>query len=111
MRLTKDIERPELTERKYKAINTCYYNSPAACADKLGEYENIDESPEHLAKVKRAFDIIKEKRVNVDNFLNHIKKDTDYKEYKRLCGLYKIMVFSDKALTEEEYESVKEVLL
>lgn len=59
MRLTKDIERPELTERKYKAINTCYYNSPAACADKLGEYENIDENPEHLAKIKRAFDIIK----------------------------------------------------
>ena len=57
-RLTKEVERPELTERKYKAINTCYYNSPGACADKLGEYENIDVDPKHLAQIKRAFDIL-----------------------------------------------------
>lgn len=62
-------------------------------------------------KELKAFDIIKEKRVNVDNFLRHIEKDTDYKEYIRLCGLYKIMVFSDIKLTQEEYNLLKEVLV
>ena len=64
-----------------------------------------------IEKELKALEIIKKKKVNVDNFLNHIEKDTDYKEYKRLCGLYKIMVFSDKELTQEEYELLKEVLL
>jgi hypothetical protein len=100
MRLTKDIGRPELTERKYKAINTCYYNSPAACADKLGEYENIDESPKHLAKVKRAFDIVKEKQVDVRMFIIY-----DLENYNRLQK-------NDYCkLTKAEDDLLKEVLL
>ena len=59
----------------------------------------------------KALEIIKEKRVNVDVFLIRVKKDTDYKEYKRLCCLYKIMTFSEKELTQEEYDLLKEVLL
>lgn len=77
----------------------------------INELILIDESKVlNLVKAVRALEIIKEKRVNVDNFLNHIKKDTDYKEYQRLCGLYKIMVFSDKELTKEEYDLLKEIL-
>ena len=59
MRLTEEIKRPKLTKRKYKAINTCYFNSPGACADKLGEYENIDTDPEHLNKINKAFGVLK----------------------------------------------------
>ena len=69
---------------------------------------------EDIIIVKKALEtlnIIKEKRVNVDNFLRHIEKDTDYKEYVRLCGLYKIMVFSDIKLTQGEYNLLKEVLI
>lgn len=84
----------------------------------LKDYENLklkhksmqDAVLDDFKKLK-ALEIIKEKQVNVDNFLRHIKKETDYKEYKRLCGLYKIMVFSDKDLTQEEYDLLKEVLL
>lgn len=108
MRLTKDIERPELTERKYKAINTCYYNSPAACADKLGEYENIDESPKHLAKVKQAFDVIKEKRVNVSLLLN----TKDYYDYNdHVCRAQIYLHSYSKCLTQEEWNFLREVLL
>ena len=100
MRLTKDIERPELTDRKYKAINTCYYNSPAACANKLGEYEDIDESPEHLAKVKRAFDIIKEKGIDIIALKECRKAKTYNENTKRTyCEEY----------TEEEFNLLKEV--
>ena len=90
-RLTKDIERPELTERKYKAINTCYYNSPAACADKLGLYENIDTDPEHLAKVKQAFDVIR----NIEPLLLSVLID------KWLCCDY---------INKEQSDLLKEVL-
>lgn len=72
--------------------------------------EDIDEDVEIIEKELEALKIVKEKRVNVDNFLNHIEKDTDYKEYIRLYGLYKITVFSDKVLTREEYDLLKEVL-
>ena len=34
----------------------CYGN----VVDKLGLYEDIDENPDHLAKVKKAFEIVKE---------------------------------------------------
>ena len=83
----------------------------------LKDYENLklkhksmqDAVLDDFKKLK-ALEIIKEKRVNVDIFLNRIKRDTDYKEYKRLCGLYKITIFSGKELTQQEYELLKEVL-
>lgn len=59
----------------------------------------------------KALEIIKEKKVNVDIFLDRITRDTDYKEYKRLVGLYKITIFSNKDLTKEEFELLKEELL
>lgn len=74
------------------------------------ENEKVMKELSKEIEKNRALEIIKEKRVNVDNFLNHIKKDTDYKEYQRLCGLYKITVFSGKKLTQEEYDLLREVL-
>lgn len=114
-RLTKDIERPELTERKYKAINTCYYNSPAACADKLGLYENIDTDPTHLAKIKLAFEIIKEKNVAI----TMIKQTGCVEEYNQFAyGFLPIKevknekyVLSPQPLEREEYDLLKEVEL
>ena len=59
----------------------------------------------------KTLKIIKEKKVNVNNFLYHITKDTDYKEYKRLSDLFKITVFNNQVLTQEEFDLLKEVLL
>ena len=64
-----------------------------------------------IEKSLKALKIIKNKRVNIDNFLNHITRNIDYKEYEKLHGLFRIMVFSNKKLTQEEYELLKEVLL
>ena len=33
---------------------------------KLGQYEDVDESPEYLAKVKKALEIVKEKKVDTE---------------------------------------------
>lgn len=49
------------TPRKNFVLNLtadglCYGN----VIDKLGQYEDIDENPNHLAEVKKAFEIIKE---------------------------------------------------
>ena len=65
---------------------------------------------EDISKKLKALEIIKEKRVNVDYFIERIKKDTDYKEYKKLRGLYKITIFSRKNLTQEEFDLLKEIL-
>ena len=44
MRLTEEIKNNNATDRKYRAINTSYYNSPLACANKLGPLENIEDN-------------------------------------------------------------------
>ena len=99
-RLTEEVKRPKATLWKYKAINACYFNSPSACADKCGRYEDIDEDPEHLAKVKRAFDIVKEKQVDVRMFIIY-----DLENYNRLQK-------NDYCkLTKAEDDLLKEVLL
>lgn len=114
MRLTEEVKRPELTKRKYKAINTCFFNSPGACANKLGQYEDIDESPEHLAKIKRAFEIIKTKKLDVCSFINYfVERNDSYETYvlyfeKPIEIDY--CVISEELLTEEEFNLVKEWL-
>lgn len=101
MRLTEEVKRPELTKRKYKAINSCYVNSPGACANKLGEYENIDESPKHLAKIKRALDIIKEKKVDTEK-LRLVANAYAYNNFGKVAVI---------PITQEDYELLTEVLL
>ena len=99
-RLTEEVKRPKLTNRKYKAINACYFNSPGACADKCGRYEDIDEDPEHLAKVKRAFDIVKEKQVDVRMFIIYNLENYNRLQKNDYCKL-----------TKAEDDLLKEVLL
>lgn len=64
---------------------------------KLGQYEDIDESPEQLAKFKKALEIIKNKKVDVEWLLNTIDRET-YNDDLHI------------ALTQEEYDFLKEVL-
>ena len=45
----------------YNSVN----NDDFACVGKLGQYEDIDEDPENLAKAKQALDIIKKKHVSI----------------------------------------------
>ena len=98
-----------LNERLDVFENTLKENERLKCSC----LENLlnEESKDYVRKKLYALDIIKYKWVNVDNFINRINRDTYYKEYKRLCGLYKIMVFSATELTEYEYDLLKEVLL
>ena len=70
-------------------------------------WENI----EIIKTALKTLEIIKEKKVNINNFLYHITKDTDYKEYKRLSDIFRITIFSNQVLTQEEYDLLKKVLL
>ena len=79
----------------------------------VGEYEDIDESPEHLADVKKAFEIIKEKRVNVGSFIKCCA-NISYEEYKKEWGNWEkdiLYNLSKEPLSQEEYDLVRKVLL
>ena len=69
---------------------------------KLGQYEDIDESPEHLADIKKALGIIKKL---LDKFELPMGKETSEVVYKAIKkGI-------DNILTQEEFEFLKGVLL
>lgn len=72
---------------------------------KLGQYEDIDESPEHLADIKKALEIIKEKQVNVRRAI--ILRET-YEDYLENYG--ELFAHCESILTQEEYDLLKEVL-
>lgn len=93
----------------------CSITTVPQLTQKLGEYEDIDESPEHLAKVKRVFDIIKKKGVNVGNFKDMLEdwKDITFKDYLnyRVENGYELQNDYDTILhplTEEEFNLLKE---
>lgn len=77
----------------------------------LTNYLKILPEHEDTTKKLKVLEIIKEKKVNIDNFLYRIKEDTDYEEYKMLCETYIILIFSKKELTKEEFDLLKEVLV
>lgn len=92
------FKNPNATDESIKRIAERVVDSRVVC--KLGEYEDIDESPEHLAKVKQAFDIIKEKQVDVRMFIIY-----DLENYNRLQK-------NDYCkLTKAEDDLLKEVLI
>lgn len=72
------------------------------CYNKLGQYEDVDESPEHLAKIKKTLEIIKNKKVNVMLFIS--LKDIGLEKYN-ICFEAK-----EHQLTEEEWNLLKEQL-
>lgn len=52
----------DLGKEEYKKK---YHEQSIKAFVKLGQYEDIDESPEHLAKIKKALEIIREKYVDI----------------------------------------------
>lgn len=114
MRLTKEID---LEELGYDYVLIDETKQPSANY-KLGKYEDVDESPEHLSKVKQAFDVIKEKKVNVPSLITLFKSQTSYEDYEQLWDndirwqLTKNwdIQFSRKKLTREEYDLLIEML-
>ena len=94
MRLTKTFKNGEC-----HTLRTCcalYYK-------KLSQYEDIDENPKKLAKIKKALEIIKNKAVDIKD----IYKYADYSQYNyALLG-----VPFEFRLTPEEFDLLKEVLL
>ena len=123
-RLTKDISRYqgycqfELKDCRYKDIyNFEHYSELEECVDcdltlgidKLGEYENIDTDPKHLAKIKQTLEIIKENALYVDWIwlFDCVVNNRPYKDYIDGCEATKETTYAE----EEEYELFKEVLL
>ena len=76
--------------------------------NKLGEYEDIDEEPKRLEKIKIAFEIIVRKKVNVSILLDYIARDKEL----RFGALKTYNLLENKAiqLTHEEFALLKEVL-
>lgn len=68
--------------------------------DKLGQYEDIDESPEQLVKTKKALEIIK-------GFVDFNVYEMQGKYYLTTGNNYRGQIL----ISKEEYELLKEVLL
>ena len=85
----------------------------AGYVDKLGEYEDIDESPERLKITKIALEIIKEKRVNLSILLDLFAVGFNVETYNSMIKSSKIQMatFPPYELTEQEYGLLKEILL
>ena len=56
-KLKAEIKNPNATDESIGKIATDIVN--AKVSQKLGEYEDIDESPEHLNKINKVFGILK----------------------------------------------------
>lgn len=84
----------------------------AGYVDKLGEYEDIDESPEHLKITKIALDVIKEKRVNLSIILDLFAADLNVETYNSMIKSRKMQMatFPPYELTQKEYGLLKGVL-
>ena len=94
---------PILLGESYKSLGDCTLEE---CIDKLGQYEDIDENPSHLEKIKKAFEIFVDKDINI-GFLqkcNSVDEYNDMCEYVTHNGVYV------ETLTQEEYDLLKEVL-
>ena len=80
----------------------------------INELYAIDESKVlEIVKKAQAFDIIKEKKVNVENFINTCSK-MSYKQYKFMWNdgcFMGINMTSKEFLAEEEYDLLQEVLV
>ncbi len=74
--------------------------------NKLGEYEDIDEEPKRLKKIKIAFEIIEKKKVDVGYLFEMIDLfgEEALTQYNLSC--YRIK----KKLTQKEFDLLKEVL-
>ena len=98
---------PILLGENYKSLGDC---SVEECIDKLGQYEDIDENPSNLEKIKKAFEIIKEKKVDTDSlFAIWDMKNIDDEECLKLYNNPRT-IYGKPKLTQEEYDLLKEVL-
>ena len=99
-------------EERYKFTEHLYYNweeMKEALEDKNNELEKENDE---LKKKARAFEIIKEKNVNMFGFKRDIKqlgKRFTYKYYQSNLGNYH-SGFNIQELTEEEFILLKEIL-
>jgi len=101
-----EITNPKITENEITKFAEKSQDSKRI--QKLGQYEDIDENPEHLAKVSKALEIIKEKKVNVSLLFN-TNNYLDYNDH--VCRAQIYLHSNAECLTKEEYNLLKEVLL
>ena len=101
-----EITNPKITENEITKFAEKSQDSKRI--QKLGQYEDIDENPEHLAKVSKALEIIKEKKVNVSLLFN-TNNYLDYNDH--VCRAQIYLRSNAECLTKEEYNLLKEVLL
>lgn len=102
MRLTERYEDFDIDDVDYKnpVIKHRVVDHSTDYEEKLGQYEDIDESPEHLAKVKRAFDIIREKKIDTEK-LCLVANAYAYNNFGKVAVI---------PITQEEYDLLNEVL-
>lgn len=82
-----------------------------AGVQKLGRYEDIDENPERLVKVKKALEIIKEVDLKVSSFIEDWCNNSEdcYADYVHLCNDYHNDGYK-RILLKEEFNLLIEVL-
>lgn len=115
MRLTRKLEPPYEqilgTDYVYTS-DTRLTKSFAQVEQKLGQYEDIDENPNHLTKIKKALETLKE--------ILHIKIHIDEEENVAMLYVDVVKDFKTKEFThlvlgyvqdKEKYDLLKEVLL
>lgn len=91
-----EFKNPNVTENEIMEFTEGVQDSKRI--QKLGQYEDIDENPEHLTDIKKALEIIKRFIV-----FNAYELQGDY--YLTTGNNYRGQIL----ITKEEYDSLKEV--
>lgn len=105
-----DLDRG-MFEKDYQAVKTI--ENELKEKEKQDDYiqsleDRIDNLETSYLRVKKAFDIIKEKKVNV-SLLLHTKNYYDYNDHVVRAQIY--LQSNTECLTQEEWAFLKEVLL
>ena len=112
--IKQDLERLEVLEKENQelnenAVSLAYENAGYQITIEDYEIENVDLREEN-EKLKKAIEIIKTKRVDIDKllYINNFREYNKYLTFK-LDGITYLKGVSCK-LTQQEYELLKEVL-
>ena len=101
-------EELDIIEQELKELEKMKRIKGTTTLDSALENTLINACP-NVAKKLKALEIIKEKRVNVELFIKH-SLGRDYNEFLNYENLFQIYKSSEKRLTQEEYDLLKEVL-
>ena len=95
-----EFKNPNVTENEIMKFAEKSQDSKRV--QKLGQYEDIDENPEHLADIKKALEIIKREPFAFASLTLFLKDFNTYEEWEKV---------NPNCFTKEEFDLVRKALL